>query len=498
MDLLLSNLTFGFKVALEPINLLYCFVGVTFGTLIGVLPGIGPPGAIALLLPFTFGLPAVTGIITLGGIYYGAMYGGSTTSILVNIPGEAASVVTCIDGHQMALKGRAGPALSISAIGSLLGGTVGIVLLMFLCLPLAGWALKFGPPEYVGLMVLGLSLVSYLSEGTTLKAWIMAIVGVILGTFGPDPQGGKLRFTFGITDLSDGVELVAMAMGYFGISEVLVSMETPIKKMLLEAKIKMRDLYPTLKDFRKSFAPMLRGTLLGFCLGCLPGGGPVISSFASYAVEKKVSKHPEEFGKGAIEGVAGPETANNAATSGCFVPLLALGIPSNVNMALILGALIVHGISPGPLLISEHPEIFWGTVASMYIGNIMLVILNLPLVGIWVKILKIPDRILFPLIILFCLIGVYTVNNKAFDVLVMLIFGVMAYVLRRYGYDGGPLILAFCLGPMLESAFYQSMILSNGELSIFYTRPISAIVLSISFALIMLSVIRSLFKIRKA
>ncbi len=410
-----SNVVAGLQIVFQPINLLYCFIGVFIGTLIGVLPGIGPTGAVAILLPSTFGVSPVAGIIMLSGIYYGAMYGGSTTSILVNIPGEAASVVTCLDGYQMARKGRAGPALGMACLGSFIGGTIGIVALMFLVYPLAEVALKFGPPEFFAIMAAGLSLVTYLARGSVLKAVIMALIGLFLGLIGTDLISGRFRFTLGISGLSDGVGLVPLVMGLFGISEVLTNIERAATKLdIFETKIK--HLFPTLDDWKRSIGPILRGTLLGFGVGVLPGGGAVISSFASYATEKRVSKHPEEFGSGAIEGVAGPETANNAASVGNFVPLLAFGIPPNSVMALLLGALLVHGVIPGPLLVSQHPDIFWGLIVSMYIGNLMLVVLNLPVIPLWVKLLKVPYHVLFPLILLFCLIGAYSMNNSVFDV----------------------------------------------------------------------------------
>jgi putative tricarboxylic transport membrane protein len=468
-----NDIFFGFGVVLQPINFFYCFLGVLVGTLIGVLPGIGPIGAMAILLPSTYHVDPVTGIILLAGIYYGAMYGGSTTSIMVNIPGEAASVVTCLDGYQMARQGRAGPALGISAIGSFIGGTLGIVILMFLVEPLAEFAMKFGPPEYFGIMLMGLCLVTYLARGSVLKAIIMALLGLLLGSVGTDLVMGKLRFTLGINQLSDGIGIVPMVMGLFGISEVLNNIEKSTDLDVLRTKIK--NLFPSWEDWKRSFWPIVRGSFLGFALGILPGGGSIISSFASYTCEKKLSKHPERFGHGAIEGVAGPETANNAGTSGAFVPLLAFGIPPNVVMALLLGALLMHGVTPGPLFYIQHPEIFWGIIASMYLGNGMLLLLNLPLIPMWVRLLKVPYQILFPLIILFCLIGVYTIQNSVFDVVIMLVFSVFGYVMKKYGFEEAPLVLAFILGPMLEAAFRQALIISEGNLLVFFTRSISAV-----------------------
>jgi putative tricarboxylic transport membrane protein len=474
-----SQLMMGFEVALQPVNLLYCFIGVFVGTLVGVLPGIGPVGTIAILLPITFGIPPLTGVIMLAGIYYGAQYGGSTTSILVNIPGEASSVVTCLDGYRMARQGRAGPALGISAMGSFIGGTFSIIALMFLVYPLAEGALKFGPPEYFALMCLGMTIVVYLAKGSLIKGLIMAVLGLFLGSIGTDVSG-KLRFEFGIKELSDGIDLVPLVMGLFGISEVLTNIGKPSKtKEVFKAKVK--NLFPNLEDWKRSIGPIVRGSFLGFFLGILPGGGAILSSFVSYSTEKRISKHPEEFGKGAIEGVAGPETANNAATGGAFIPLLALGIPSNAVMALLLGALLIHGVSPGPMLIKQHPDVFWGTIASMYIGNGMLLLLNLPLIGLWVKVLKIPYGILFPLIFLFTIIGAYSVNKSIFDLMLMFFFGIVGYVLRKFKYEEAPLVLAFILGPMLETAFRQSLIISSGQLSIFLIRPIScgALILAI-------------------
>ncbi|TRZ49789.1 tripartite tricarboxylate transporter permease [bacterium] len=468
-----QNLQIGFSVALTPENLWFCFIGVFTGTLIGVLPGIGPVGAMALLLPTTFHLPPVGAIIMLAGIYYGAMYGGSTTSILLNIPGEAASVVTCIDGYQMARQGRAGPALGMSAIGSFIGGTASIIGLMLLAPPLSEVALKFGPPEYFSLMVLGLTLPSYMASGSIPKALMMAVMGVILGVAGIDATSGAQRFTFGILELNDGFDLIPLVMGLFGVSEVLLSVEDNVKREIFQTKIK--DLLPTREDWKRSLAPIFRGSVLGFFLGILPGGGALISSFASYAMEKKLSKNPELFGKGAIEGVAGPETANNAATGGAFIPLLTLGIPSNVVMAVLLGALMIYGMEPGPMLLKNHPQLFWGAVTSMYIGNAMLLVLNLPLIGIWVQLLKVPYRILFPLILLFCLIGVYSLNYSAFEVQLMIIFGVLGYLMKKFRYEAAPLVLAYVLGPMVEISLRQSLTISNGSFGIFFTRPISVI-----------------------
>lgn len=477
MDLF-NQLALGFSVILTPSNLLYCFIGVVFGTLVGVLPGLGPVAAMSLLLGTTFHAPPVAAVIMLAGIYYGAMYGGSTTSILVNIPGEAASVVTCIDGYQMARKGRAGVALGISAFGSFIGGTLSVIGLMLLAPALARFALEFGPPEYFSIMVFGLTLVSYFTTGSLAKALLMACFGLFLGTVGTDTVSGKLRFTFGSAYLMDGIGIVPACMGLFGISEVLLNIGQTGKRDIFATKIK--DLLPNLQDWAASIGPILRGTVIGFFLGMLPGGGAVLGSFFSYGLERKISKHPEAFGTGAIEGVAGPETANNAATGGAFIPLLTLGIPANAVMALLLGALLIHGVQPGPLLLTKHPEVFWGVIASMYIGNAMLLVLNLPLIRIWVKVLSIPYRFLFPLILLFCLTGVYSVANSTADILAMILFGILGYLLRKLSFDMAPLILALVLGPILEYSFSQSLKISEGNIFIFLQRPISATMLIIS------------------
>jgi putative tricarboxylic transport membrane protein len=488
MDVI-ANLAHGLGVALQPVNLFYCFVGVFIGTLIGVLPGIGPLGAISLLLPATFHLAPVSALIMLAGIYYGGMYGGSTTSILVNIPGEAASVVTCIDGHQMARQGRAGAALGISAFGSFIGGTATLFLLAGLAPPLARFSLRFGPPEYFSLMVLGLSVLVYLANGPVMKALMMAALGLVLGTVGTDLISGHTRLTFGMLELSDGIGIIPVVMGLFGISEVLFNIEKQIDRSIAKAAI--TGLLPNRQDWKESAGPIFRGTFLGFFLGILPGGGAILSSFASYAMEKRLSRHPEEFGKGAIAGVAGPETANNAATGGAFIPLLTMGIPNNAVMALMLGALVIHGLQPGPLIMKEQPDLFWGVIASMYIGNVMLLVLNLPLIGLWVRVLKIHYSLLFPFIILFCLVGVYSVNYSTTDIWFMLGFGVFGYVMRKLQYEMAPLVLALILGPMFEDALRQSLIIFDGNFSVFFTRPISAFFLVIAIALLAVNLIPS-------
>jgi len=474
----------GFQVALQPANLFFCFTGVLIGTLVGVLPGLGPVAAMSLLLPSTFHVSPVSAIIMLAGIYYGAMYGGSTTSILVNIPGEAASVVTCLDGYQMARKGRAGPALGIAAFGSFIGGTLSIIGLMFMAPPLAEMALQFGPPEYFALMLLGLIILTFLASGSMPKALMMAAFGLFLGLIGMDIMTATPRFTFNLYFLMDGVGLVPVVMGLFGVSEVLLNVEARIKQDVFQTKIK--GLLPNLKDWRDSTWPIIRGSVLGFFLGILPGGGAVISSFVSYGVEKKCSRHPEKFGTGVIEGVAGPETANNAATGGAFIPLLTLGIPANAVMAMLLGALIIYGMQPGPMLIKQHPDLFWGVVTSMYLGNAVLLVLNLPLIGVWVKILKIPYPILFPLILLFCLIGVFSLNNNVGEIGLMLFFGGVGYLMKKFNYEAAPLVLALVLGPMMENALRQSLIMSNGSVSIFFTRPISLGIVLVVLALLLL------------
>ena len=491
-----DKIFYGFQVVFDLTNLLFCGIGVLVGTLVGVLPGIGPVGAMALLLPATFKSTPTSSLIMLAGVYYGAMYGGSTTSILVNIPGEASSVVTCLDGYQMARQGRAGPALGIAAWGSFIAGTISVVGLMFVALPLAKVALSFGPPEYFALMCAGLMIVTYLAQGSMLKALMMALVGLIIGSVGIDIVTGFPRFTLGITELMDGVGIIPIIMGLFGISEVLENIETPLgDREVFQTKI--RNLWPSLRDWGEAKWAILRGILIGFLLGLLPGTGPTLSAFISYAVEKKVAKQPERFGKGAIEGVAGPESANNATTGANLIPLLSLGIPANAMMAMLFSALIIHGITPGPLLIKRNPDVFWGLVASMYLGNVLLLLLNLPLIGLWVQVLKVPYRILFPLILLFCLIGAYSVNSSSVDIILMVLFGAMGYLMKKYRYEGPPLILAFVLGPMLEQALRQSLLISQGDFMIFINRPISGITLGITFLLLVSAIFPHIKKSRQ-
>jgi putative tricarboxylic transport membrane protein len=478
----LDQLLLGFSVALTWQNMFYCFLGVFVGTLIGVLPGIGPPTTISLLLPATYYLGPTPAIIMLAGIYYGAMYGGSTTSILVNIPGEAASVVTCLDGYQMARQGRAGVALGISCIGSFIAGTLGIVGLMIAAPPLAKFALRFGPPEYFSLIFMAFSLVIYLASQSMLKAVMATVLGVLVGTIGIDFVTGTNRFSYGSLTLSDGVGLIPVVIGLFGIAEVLENTEKEMGK-ISTLKTRFKGLFPTLKDWKDSLGSIFRGTFLGFFVGILPGGGTIMASFASYALEKKISKHPEQFGKGAIQGVAAPESANNAASSSAFIPLMTLGLPSNAVTALLLGALMIHGIRPGPMLIQEHPQLFWGVVASMYIGNVMLVVLNLPLIGLWVRVLSTPYRILFPLILLFCLVGVYGVNSNLWEVMIMIVFGIVGYLMRKFKYEPAPFVFAFILGRLMEESLRQSLLLSAGSFGIFFTRPISCILIVIGIFL---------------
>jgi len=491
----LTSLLHGLSIALQPENLMFCFYGVLIGTLVGVLPGIGPNAAISLLLPFTFKIPPVSAIIMLAGIYYGATYGGSTTSILVNIPGEAASVITCMDGYQMALQGRAGPALGIAAFGSFIAGTFGVIALMFVAPPLAKFALLFGPPEYCSLMLMSLCLITFLASGSMVRALLMAAVGLFLGTMGMDSQSGRTRFVYDIPYLSDGLPLVPVVMGLFGISEVLKNVGESEESSILKSKIK--GLFPSLQDWKDSAFPILRGTLIGFFLGLIPGVGVTIPTFISYGVERKLSRHPEKFGTGVIEGVAAPEACNNATASGLFVPLLSLGIPGSAGMALFLGALMIYGLRPGPLLIQNNPDVFWGVVASMYLGNAMLLVLNLPLIPLWVRILKIPYYLLFPLILVFCLIGSYSLNNNAADVIIMITFGILGYTFDRFRYEVPPLILGFILGPMFEAEFRRTLALSRGSFAIFFSRPISVFFISVALLVLIFPIVKHLVRMRE-
>jgi putative tricarboxylic transport membrane protein len=479
----------GFDIAFSLTNLTFALIGAVLGTVVGILPGLGPSATISLLLPLSFKIGSpVTSIIMMAGIFYGAMYGGSTTSVLVNIPGEAASVVTCIDGYQMARKGRAGPALGIAAIGSFVAGTVGVLGLTFVAPPLAEFALKFGPPEYFSLTLLGLVMATLLGGDSIVKGLIMIVLGLLLGSIGLDPISGAIRFTWGLHMLQEGIDFVTLAMGLFGIGEIFYNLEKVLKTELVTRRIS--HLWPSLKDWAESKWAIVRGSFIGFLIGILPGGGAVISSLVSYAVEKRVAKNPEEFGKGAIQGVAGPESANNAAASASFIPLLTLGIPGNAAIAMIFAALLIQGVTPGPFLITEKPDVFWGVVASMYIGNVMLLILNLPMVGLWVQLLRVPYSILAPIIVLFCCVGVFSVRNSVFDIWVMGVFGVVGYIFRKVGLEPGPLILAFVLGPILERSIRQALLMSAGSPAIFFTRPISgtlmaALALFIAFQVFM-------------
>ncbi|MDO8533326.1 MAG: tripartite tricarboxylate transporter permease [Xanthobacteraceae bacterium] len=471
MDLF-HDLAIGFSVALTPANLAFAFAGVLVGTLIGVLPGIGPIATIALLLPLTFHLEPVSGLIMLAGIFYGAQYGGSTTAILVNLPGETSSVVTCIDGHQMARQGRAGAALAVAALGSFFAGTVATLTIATLAPPLAKVGQSFGAPEYFSLLVLGLIAAVVLAHGSVIKAIAMIILGLVLGLIGTDGNTGGSRFTFGMTRLADGLDFVPLVIGLFGLGEIMVNLTQPGHTRSVVAK-KVTGLWLTMQEFRQAWPAVLRGTTLGSVLGVLPGGGATLSAFAAYVLEKKVARDPSRFGRGAIEGVAGPESANNAGAQTSFIPMLTLGIPGNAVMALMIGALTIHGIQPGPQIMTERPEMFWGMVASMWIGNLMLVIINLPLIGIWVQLLKVPYRLLYLSILLFSAIGVYTVNNSTFDVLMAALFGFVGYVFIRLECEPAPLILGFVLGPLMEDNLRRAMRISSGDPMIFLDRPIS-------------------------
>ncbi len=482
---LFANLALGMGVALTWQNLLYCLAGCLLGTLIGVLPGIGPVTTIAMLLPITFTLPPISALIMLAGIYYGAQYGGSTTAILVNIPGESSSVVTCLDGYQMARQGRAGPALGMSALGSFFAGTVATFIIALAAPPLAEVALKFGPAEYFALMTTGLILAVVLARGSVLKAIAMVLLGLLLGLVGTDVNSGTQRFSFGISELSDGIGFVAVAMGMFGFTEIIRNLELAENREIFTAKV--GNLLPSWEEIKVCTPAVIRGTILGSVLGVLPGGGALLASFAAYTVEKKISKNRANFGKGAIEGVAAPESANNAGAQTSFIPLLTLGIPSNAIMAMMIGAMMIQGIAPGPQIMTERPQLFWGMIASMWIGNLMLVILNLPLIGMWIKLLEVPYRLMFPAILLFCGIGVYSLQNSAFDVMMTAIFGVFGYVCLKLESEPAPLMLGFILGPLMEENLRRAMLLSRGDPAVFFQRPISATLLVI--AIIMLGII---------
>src|SRR6059058_5170308 len=476
MDII-ANLWFGFGVAVTPTNLGLCLIGALVGTLIGVLPGIGPLATIAMLLPITFGLPPVGALIMLAGIYYGAQYGGSTTSILVNIPGEATSVVTTLDGHQMAKQGRAGPALAIAAIGSFFAGCVATVLIAVLGAPLTKLALAFGPAEYFSLMVLGLIFAVVLAKGSVLKAIAMIVFGLLLSMVGSDIETGASRMAFNIPELADGLGFATVAMGVFGFSEIIRNLDTGMEMDRQLVQQKVTGLMPTRKDLIDSAPAIVRGTILGSILGILPGGGAVIASFAAYTFEKKIAKDPSRFGRGAIEGVASPESANNAAAQTSFIPLLTLGIPPNAVMALMVGAMTIHGIVPGPQVMQKQPELFWGMIASMWLGNLMLVVINLPLVGVWVSLLRVPYRLLYPSIIVFCCIGIYSINNSPTDVVIAAIFGIVGYWFVKHDFEPAPMLLGFVLGPLMEENLRRAMLIARGDATVFFTRPISAVLL---------------------
>jgi TctA family transporter len=479
---LIDHLALGFSTALSPWNLVFCFVGVLLGTLIGVLPGIGPTATIAMLLPLTFQLDPVASLIMLAGIYYGAQYGGSTTAILINLPGESSSAVTALDGYQMARQGKAGSALAIAALGSFFAGTVSTVLVALFAPPLTRLALQFGAAEYFSLLVVGLVSSIALASGSIVKALAMVVLGLLLGLVGSDVETGVMRFTLGYRELADGLNFVALAVGVFGIAEILRNLEFEEGRTAMTTKLD--SLLPTRDEFRQMIAPTLRGTALGSALGILPGGGALLASFASYTVEKKISKTPEQFGRGAVAGVAGPESANNAGAQTSFIPMLTLGIPANPVMALMIGAMIIQGIVPGPNVATEQPALFWGIIASMWIGNLMLVVLNLPLIGLWIKLLTVPYWVLFPAILAFCCIGVYSVNGNVFDLFAVAVFGLGGYVFAKLGCEPAPLLLGFVLGPLLEENLRRAMIIGRGDPTVFVTRPISAGLLAVAVILL--------------
>jgi putative tricarboxylic transport membrane protein len=486
MDLF-DNLIFGFGVALSLQNLLYCLIGVTVGTLIGVLPGIGPLGTIAILMPITYGVSPVGALIMLAGIYYGAQYGGSTTAILVNLPGETAAVVTCIDGYQMARQGRAGPALAIAAIGSFFAGTVGTLLIALFGPPLAEIALKFGSPEYFSLMLMGLVAAAVLAQGDMVKSLAMVVTGLLLGLVGSDVNTGVQRFSFGFAELSDGIGFVVVAVGVFAIGEIIANLGDKAERQVLAATV--ADLFPSKEDLKRCIGPILRGTGIGAFFGVLPGTGPAIASFASYMLEKKLAADPSRFGQGAIEGVAAPESANNADAQCKFIPMLTLGLPASGVMALMLGALTIQGIQPGPEVMTQRPDLFWGLIASMWIGNLMLVVLNLPMIALWVKLLQVPYRLLFPAIMAFSAIGIYSVNNSSFEIYLTAVFGIFGFVCMKLGFPPAPLLLGYVLGPMMEENLRRSMLMSGGDATVFVTRPISLAFISATVLILVIMVL---------
>jgi TctA family transporter len=490
-----SGFAHGFAVAAQPMNLLYCLIGCLVGTLVGVLPGIGPVATVAMLLPITFYVPPVSALIMLAGIYYGAQYGGSTTAILVNLPGENSSIVTCLDGYQMARKGRAGPALATAALSSLFAGCVATAFIGLFAPPLAEFALLFGPAEYFSLMMLGLISAIVLAQGSVLKALGMIVLGLLLASVGTDVESGALRMTFGIPQLSDGIGFVPIAMGLFGIGEIVKNLETTTHTTILPGRV--THLWPTKDDFNRSWRAVLRGTGLGSILGLLPGGGAMLSSFAAYMVEKKLSKEPHLFGTGTVEGVAAPESANNAGAQTSFIPLLTLGIPSNGVIALMAGAMMIHGVQPGPQVMTKNPDIFWGLIASMLIGNFMLVIINLPLIRIWIQLLKVPYNLFYPMILVFMCIGVYTLNNSVFEIGLLVIFGFVGYMFVKWKCEPAPLLLAFVLGPLVEENLRRAMQVSYGDPLVFVTRPISAVLLAITVGLMILLLLPSFKRTRE-
>ena len=492
---LLDNLALGFSTALTLQNLMYCLIGCVLGTLIGVLPGLGPIATIAMLLPATYSLPPIAALIMLAGIYYGAQYGGSTTAILVNIPGESSSVVTAIDGYQMARRGRAGVALFTAGMGSFFAGCVATLVLAAFAAPLSELAFKFGPAEYFSLMVLGLIGAVVLASGSLIKAIAMIVLGLLLGLIGTDVNSGTARYSFEIPELTDGIGFVAVAMGVFGFAEIMTNLEQKEKRETFLDKV--TSLWPNKEDLKRMIPSVLRGTSIGSILGVLPGGGAALAAFAAYSLEKKSSKHSEEFGKGAIEGVAGPESANNAAAQTSFIPLLTLGIPPNAVMALMVGAMTIHNIQPGPQVMSSNPALFWGLIASMWIGNFMLIILNLPMIGVWVKLLTIPYKHLYPAILVFCCIGVYTVNNTTFDIFLTAGFGVIGYLFTKLGCEAPPLLLGFVLGPMMEENFRRALLLARGDFTIFFTRPLSLALLIAAVALVAIVTLPAVRKTRE-
>jgi TctA family transporter len=492
----LANLALGFQTALGPANLLYCLIGVFLGTAIGVLPGLGPVATIAMLLPITFGLPPIPALIMLAGIFYGAQYGGSTTAILVNLPGEPSSVITAIDGYQMARKGQAGRALATAAIASFVAGTISTLVIALFAPPLAAFALKFGPAEYFSLMVLGLVASIVLAHGSLLHALGMILLGLLLGLVGTDINSGMSRFTFSLPELGDGIGFVTLAMGLFGIGDIVANLEHEGTRDVGRKSI--ASMMPTRDDWRRITAPILRGTFLGAALGILPGGGALLASFGAYSFEKKVSRNSAEFGKGAIEGVAAPEAANNAGAQTSFIPMLTLGIPANPVMALMIGAMIIQGIQPGPTVMTEQPDLFWGLIVSMWIGNVMLLVLNLPLIGLWVRMIAVPYHLLYPAIIVFCAIGVFSLSNNTFDVYLMAVFGVLGYAFRKLGAEPAPLLLAFILGPMMEEFLRRALLLSRGSPAILVTSPISGVLLAAAALALVLVLVPSFRRTREA